>query len=69
MTKSPRGIISPWILPQQTHKREVPRPPGRVANTPEFSSFTREDMVLVMESAATSRSLLRFLLEPSVKKQ
>lgn len=33
-------------------------------DTPEFSSFTREDMVLVMESAATSKSFLRFLLEP-----
>lgn len=42
---------------------------GRVANAPEFSSFTREDMVLVMESAATSKSFLRFLLEPSMKKR
>lgn len=31
---------------------------------PECSSFTSEDMVLVMESAATSRSLRRFLLAP-----
>lgn len=33
-------------------------------DTPELSSFTREDMVLVMESAATSKSFLKFLLEP-----
>ena len=32
--------------------------------SPEWSSFTRDDMVLVMESAATSRSLRRFLLVP-----
>lgn len=32
--------------------------------SPECSSFTSEDMVLVMESAATSRSLRRFLLVP-----
>lgn len=32
--------------------------------SPECSSFTREHMVLVMESAATSRSLRRFLLVP-----
>lgn len=33
-------------------------------DSPEFSSFTREDMVLVIESAATSKSFLKFLLEP-----
>lgn len=31
---------------------------------PEWSSLTSEDTVLVMESAATRRSFLRFLLEP-----
>lgn len=35
--------------------------------SPEWSSFTREDMVLVMESAATSKSLRRFLLVPCAK--
>lgn len=34
-------------------------------SSPEFSSFTRDDIVLVMESAAISRSFLRFLLGPS----
>jgi len=32
--------------------------------SPEWSSFARDDMVLVMESAATSKSLRRFLLVP-----
>lgn len=31
---------------------------------PEWSSLTSDDMVLVMESAATRRSFLRFLLGP-----
>lgn len=31
---------------------------------PEWSSLTSDDTVLVMESAATRRSFLRFLLEP-----
>lgn len=38
-------------------------------NAPEFSSFTSEDIVLVMESAATSKSFLKFRLEPSIKRQ
>lgn len=37
--------------------------------SPEWSSFTRDDMVLVMESAATSRSLRRFLLVPEGSEQ
>lgn len=37
--------------------------------SPEWSSFTRDDMVLVMESAATSRSLRRFLLVPAGSEQ
>lgn len=37
--------------------------------SPEWSSFTREDMVLVMESAATSKSLRRFLLVPEESEQ
>lgn len=32
--------------------------------SPELSSLTNEDMVLVMESAATRRSFLKFLLGP-----
>ena len=36
---------------------------------PECSSLTREDTVLVMESAATRRSFLKFLLEPENKKR
>lgn len=39
-----------------------------VCGLPECSSLTREDTVLVMESAATRRSFLRFLLEPENKK-
>lgn len=35
------------------------------ASVPEWSSLTSEDTVLVMESAATSRSFLRFLLGPA----
>lgn len=37
---------------------------GELWASPAWSSFTRDDMVLVMESAATSRSLRRFLLVP-----
>lgn len=45
--------------------REGAREAGReLWASPEWSSFTRDDMVLVMESAATSRSLRRFLLVP-----
>lgn len=36
---------------------------------PEWSSLTSEDTVLVMESAATRRSFLRFLLGPEGQKQ
>lgn len=35
---------------------------------PEWSSLTREDTVLVMESAATRRSFLKFLLGPENRK-
>lgn len=35
---------------------------------PEWSSLTREDTVLVMESAATRRSFLKFLLGPEKRK-
>lgn len=34
------------------------------SSLPELSSLTRDDIVLVMESAAMSRSFLRFLLGP-----
>lgn len=36
-------------------------------HSPEFSSFTREDMVLVIESAATSKSFLKFRLAPETE--
>lgn len=42
---------------------------GELWVSPEWSSFTRDDMVLVMESAATSRSLRRFLLVPEESEQ
>lgn len=42
---------------------------GKLWVSPEWSSFTRDDMVLVMESAATSRSLRRFLLVPEGPEQ
>lgn len=42
---------------------------GELWVSPEWSSFTRDDMVLVMESAATSRSLRRSLLEPEGSEQ
>ena len=38
-------------------------------DSPEWSSFTREDMVLVRESAATSTSLRRVLLVPEESEQ
>lgn len=34
---------------------------------PEFSSFTKEDIVLVIESAATSKSFLKFRLAPEAR--
>lgn len=36
---------------------------------PEWSSLTSDDTVLVMESAATRRSFLRFLLEAEEEKR
>lgn len=36
---------------------------------PEWSSLTSDDMVLVMESAATSRSFLKFRLEPDAREE
>lgn len=36
-------------------------------HSPEFSSFTKEDMVLVIESAATSKSFLKFRLAPEAR--
>lgn len=53
----------PWddVLPRG---EEVSRRGWELWASPEWSSFTRDDMVLVMESAATSRSLRRFLLVP-----
>lgn len=41
----------------------LPRKP----HSPEFSSFTKEDMVLVIESAATSKSFLKFRLAPEAR--
>lgn len=63
MSRFPGGTPSTSALPQETHKGQDP------PNAPEFSSFTSEDIVLVMESAATSKSFLKFLLEPSIKRQ
>lgn len=51
-----------------TEGREV-ETGGELWVSPEWSSFTRDDMVLVMESAATSRSLRRFLLVPEESEQ
>lgn len=36
-------------------------------HSPEFSSFTKEDIVLVIESAATSKSFLKFRLAPETR--
>lgn len=49
--------------------REEEETGGKLWVSPEWSSFTRDDMVLVMESAATSRSLRRFLLVPAGSEQ
>lgn len=37
----------------------------RVVDSPEWSSFTSDDMVFVIESAATNRSFRRFLGTPT----
>lgn len=41
--------------------------PPHLPHSPEFSSFTKEDMVLVIESAATSKSFLKFRLAPEAR--
>lgn len=78
----PIGRRAQSLNPQcsQSHfhplRRNNPLPPAPTnkhkllshASLPELSSFTRDDIVLVMESAAMSRSFLRFLLGPWKKR-
>jgi hypothetical protein len=50
------GGYERYIFKRQRHSETIV--------SPELSSLTNEDMVLVMESAATRRSFLKFLLGP-----
>ena len=59
------SLLSDDVLPCEAGVRKGRHEAGwELWASPEWSSFTRDDMVLVMESAATSRSLRRFLLVP-----